>query len=149
MNIEINYHEPDLLSQSSTSRTSTSFGPGSAPARRDDHDAHANDAAQAAAGAEARASRPEPRRQRAAARGDRPQNAPTARSKSRRGIGPREKVFGPGRLVPLDRNAKVRVMMVARALMRHQEKAPRPPAAPGARCTKRSAPLSRSASCPG
>jgi hypothetical protein len=28
-------------------------------------------------------------------------------------IGPREKVFGPGRLVPLDRNAKVRVMMVA------------------------------------
>ena len=48
--------------------------------------------------------------------------APTARSKSRRGIGPREKVFGPGRLVPLDRNAKVRVMMVARALMRHQEK---------------------------
>jgi hypothetical protein len=35
---------------------------------------------------------------------------------------PREKAFGPGRLVPLDRNAKVRVMMVARALMRHQEK---------------------------
>ena len=35
---------------------------------------------------------------------------------------PREKVFGPGRLVPLDRNAKVRVMMVARAQMRHQEK---------------------------
>jgi hypothetical protein len=49
-------------------------------------------------------------------------NAPTARSKSQRGIGPREKVFGPGRLVPLDRNAKVRVTMVARALMRHQEK---------------------------
>jgi hypothetical protein len=35
---------------------------------------------------------------------------------------PREKVFGPGRLVPLDRNAKVRVMMVPRAQMRHQEK---------------------------
>jgi hypothetical protein len=46
----------------------------------------------------------------------------TARSKSRRGIGPREKVFGPGRFVLLDRNAKVRVMMGARALMRHQEK---------------------------
>src|SRR6476620_324846 len=44
------------------------------------------------------------------------QNAPTARSKSRRGIGPREKV----RLAPLDRNAKVRVMMVARALMHHE-----------------------------
>ena len=50
------------------------------------------------------------------------QNAPAARSKSRRGIGPRKKVFGPGRLVPLDRDAKVRVMMVARALTRHQEK---------------------------
>ena len=45
------------------------------------------------------------------------QNAPTARSKSRRGIGPREKV----RLAPLDRNAKVRVMMVARALMHHEK----------------------------
>jgi hypothetical protein len=36
-------------------------------------------------------------------------------------IGPREKVFGPGRCVPLDRNAKVRVMMLARALMRRQD----------------------------
>jgi hypothetical protein len=71
--------------------------------------------AAAEAGAEqARQKRGSPRPQRA--------NAPTARSKSQRGIGPREKVFGPGRLVPLDRNAKVRVMMVARALMRHQEK---------------------------
>jgi hypothetical protein len=59
-------------------------------------------------------------RQKRAPEGDRPQNAPTARSKSRRGIDPREKVFGPGRLVPLDRNARVRVMMVARALMRHE-----------------------------
>jgi hypothetical protein len=31
-------------------------------------------------------------------------------------------MFGPGRCVPLDRNAKVRVMVVARALMRRQEK---------------------------
>jgi DNA-binding transcriptional MocR family regulator len=31
-------------------------------------------------------------------------------------------VFGPGRAVPLDRNAKVRVMMLARALSRRQEK---------------------------
>ena len=36
--------------------------------------------------------------------------------------GPREKVFVPGRCVPLDRNAKVRVMMLARALSRRQEK---------------------------
>ena len=50
---------------------------------------------------------------------DRPQNAPAAFPESRRG--PREKVFGPGRCVPLDRNAKVRVMMLARALMRRQE----------------------------
>ena len=155
---------------------------------RGDHDAHANDAAQAAAetlaAAEARAK--QARQKRAAERGRSAQDAPTARSKSQRGIGPREKVFGPGRLVPLDRNAKVRVMMVARALMRHQEKgkglrqdqregaggahraalalpqrrdrqvlprhtrrSPRPPAAPGARRTRRSAPLSRSASCPG
>jgi len=34
----------------------------------------------------------------------------------------RDKVFGPGRLVPLDSKAKVRVMMLARALMRRQEK---------------------------
>jgi hypothetical protein len=49
----------------------------------------------------------------------RPQNAPAAFSESR--TGPREKVFGPGRCVPLDRNAKVRVMMLARALSRRQE----------------------------
>ena len=30
-------------------------------------------------------------------------------------------MFGPGRCVPLDRNAKVRVMMLARALSRRQE----------------------------
>jgi hypothetical protein len=53
--------------------------------------------------------------------GDRPQNAPTARSKSRRGIGPRGKALAPAALVPLDRNAKARVMMVARTLMRHPE----------------------------
>jgi hypothetical protein len=41
--------------------------------------------------------------------GDRPQNAPTARSKSRRGIGPAGEGLWP---------AKVRVMMVARVLMR-------------------------------
>src|SRR6202030_2981472 len=85
------------------------------------HDAHANDAAQAAAetlaAAEARAKQATQKRAAEAAEGERT----TARSKSQRGIGPREKVFGPGRLVPLDRNAKVRVMMV-RALMRHQEK---------------------------
>jgi hypothetical protein len=40
---------------------------------------------------------------------------------SRRGIR-RDKMFGHGRLVPLDRNAKVRVMMLARALMRRTEK---------------------------
>lgn len=51
----------------------------------------------------------------------RPQNAPAAISESRRGIR-REKVFGEGRPVPLDRNAKVRVMMLARALSRRQEK---------------------------
>lgn len=34
---------------------------------------------------------------------------------------PREKVFGFGRPVPLDRNAKVRVMVYARALMRRTE----------------------------
>jgi hypothetical protein len=49
----------------------------------------------------------------------RPQNAPAAISESRRG--PREKVFGPGRCVPMDRNAKVRVMTLARALSRRQE----------------------------
>jgi hypothetical protein len=50
---------------------------------------------------------------------DWPQKAPAVISESRRG--PREKVFGPGRCVPLDRNAKVRVMMLARALSRRQE----------------------------
>ena len=102
------------------------MAPGAARVRKGNHDAHANDAAQAAAetlaAAEARAKQAREKRAAEAAEGDRPQNAPTARSKSQRGIGPREKVFGPGRLVPLDRNAKVRVMMVARALMRHQEK---------------------------
>ena len=49
-----------------------------------------------------------------------PQNAPAGFSESRRG--PREKVFGPGRCVPLDRNAKCRVMMLARAISRRQEK---------------------------
>jgi Helix-turn-helix domain len=34
----------------------------------------------------------------------------------------REKLFGEGRLLPLDRNAKVRIMMLARALMRRTEK---------------------------
>ena len=34
----------------------------------------------------------------------------------------REKLFGYGRCVPLDRNAKVRVMTLARALMRRTEK---------------------------
>jgi hypothetical protein len=47
--------------------------------------------------------------------------AAAAFPESRRGIA-RDKVFGLGRRVPLDRNAKVRVMMVARALMRRQEK---------------------------
>lgn len=49
----------------------------------------------------------------------RQQAAPAATSGARGG--PREKVFGPGRCVPLDRNAKVRVMMLARALSRSQE----------------------------
>jgi Helix-turn-helix domain len=52
----------------------------------------------------------------------RPQNASAAFSGSRRGTGPREKVFGPGRCVPLDRNVKVRVMMLGRALSRRTEK---------------------------
>ena len=34
----------------------------------------------------------------------------------------REKVFGDGRPRPLDRNAKVRIMTLARALMRRTEK---------------------------
>jgi hypothetical protein len=34
----------------------------------------------------------------------------------------REKMFGEGRLVPLDRNAKARIMVLARALMRRSEK---------------------------
>lgn len=38
-----------------------------------------------------------------------------------RRLASREKVFGPGRCVPLDRNAKVRVMMLARSLSRRQE----------------------------
>jgi Helix-turn-helix domain len=53
------------------------------------------------------------------ARAARQQNEPAAISGA--GGGQRDKVFGPGRCVPLDRNAKVRVMMLARALMRRQE----------------------------
>jgi hypothetical protein len=34
----------------------------------------------------------------------------------------REKVFGEGRLLPLDRNAKARIMVLARALTRRTEK---------------------------
>jgi hypothetical protein len=34
----------------------------------------------------------------------------------------REKVFGDGRPRPLDRNAKARIMILARALMRRTEK---------------------------
>ncbi len=45
---------------------------------------------------------------------------PAASADSARSIR-RDKVFGDGRLVPLDRNAKVRIMMLARALMRRQE----------------------------
>jgi Helix-turn-helix domain len=50
-----------------------------------------------------------------------PQNAPAPAVGAGRGYRRREKVFGPGRCVPLDRNAKVRVMMLARALMRRRE----------------------------
>jgi hypothetical protein len=32
----------------------------------------------------------------------------------------REKMFGEGRLLPLDRNAKARIMVLARALMRRE-----------------------------
>jgi hypothetical protein len=53
-------------------------------------------------------------------RPSRPQNSPPTFSESRRGIR-REKVFDYGRCVPLDRNAKVRVMMLARALARRTE----------------------------
>ena len=175
-----------MLSQSLTGRASRRLAPAAGRLRKGHHGAHANDAAQAAAETLAAAPRPGPSRPGRNGQ-PRPQraNAPTARSKSQRGIGPREKVFGPGRLVPLDRNAKVRVMMVARALMRHQEKGKAygkisakalavltallwrfHNAATGkcfpviggdrrgrrlrqARCTRRSAPLSRSASCPG
>src|SRR5262245_9335867 len=34
----------------------------------------------------------------------------------------RDKMFGEGRLLPLDRNAKARIMVLARALMRRTEK---------------------------
>lgn len=58
-----------------------------------------------------------------------PKNAPPpASGRNRRGHPPeatprppREKVFGPGRPVPLDRNAKTRVMVLARALARRTE----------------------------
>src|SRR3954469_10992821 len=36
----------------------------------------------------------------------------------------REKMFGEGRLLPLDRNAKARIMVLARALMRRSESRP-------------------------
>ena len=105
-----------------TGRASRRLAPGAARVRKGHHDAHAHDAAQAAAetlaagrgqgqAGQAETGSPRPRRA----------NAPTARSKSQRGIGPREKVFGPGRLEPLDRNAKVRVMMVAPAQMRQEK----------------------------
>jgi CRP-like cAMP-binding protein len=42
-------------------------------------------------------------------------------SHSRRKPRKREKMFGEGRLVPLDRNAKVRLMTLARALSRRTE----------------------------
>lgn len=54
-------------------------------------------------------------------------SAPAPAARARRGDLPRhlrparEKVFGPGRRVPLDRNAKVRIMTRARALMRRTE----------------------------
>jgi Helix-turn-helix domain len=50
----------------------------------------------------------------------RPQNERAAFSESRRPHR-REKLFGDGRPIPLDRNGKVRVMMLARALMRRTE----------------------------
>ncbi len=51
----------------------------------------------------------------------RPQDSSAPISWSGRGMR-REKVFGEGRLVPLDRNAKVRIMVLARALMRRTER---------------------------
>jgi helix-turn-helix protein len=53
-------------------------------------------------------------------RAARPPDAPAAASESRRAHR-REKLFGDGRPVPLDRNAKVRVMTLARALSRRTE----------------------------
>jgi sRNA-binding protein len=86
------------------------------------HDAHANHAAQAAAETVAAAKAAKHARQKRAAEaaGGRaighkthPRPALSHGEASARG----GKVFGPGRLVPLDRNAEVRVMMVSRALM--------------------------------
>jgi hypothetical protein len=94
------------------------LAPGAAGIRKGNHDAHATTRPrpQPNTWRTPRPGRSRPGKTAAeAAEGDRayrPQNAPTACSKSRRGIGTRQK--GPGRLVPLDRNAKVRVMMVAR-----------------------------------
>ena len=100
MNIEINDgdHEPNLLSQSLTGRASRRLAPGAARVRKGHHDAHANDAAQAAAetlaAAEAGPSRP----------GRNGQPSPRARATHPRpalsrgeASAPREKVFGPGR----------------------------------------------------
>jgi hypothetical protein len=54
----------------------------------------------------------EARKQARQGRAARPQDSPAGFSDSRRGIR-RDKVFGPGRCVPLDRNAKVRVLIAA------------------------------------
>jgi AraC-like DNA-binding protein len=54
---------------------------------------------------------------------DRPQNTSTGSPSPLKGQPERrDKVFGPGRCVPLDRNAKCRITVVAKALMRRQEK---------------------------
>jgi hypothetical protein len=67
--------------------------------------------------AEAADARKRARQDRAA----RPPNAPAGSAESRRPHR-REKLFGDGRPIPLDRNGKVRVMVLARALMRRTEK---------------------------
>ena len=186
LNIEIIYRDdaPDLVSQSLTGRASRRLAPGAARVRKGHHEAHANDAAEAAAETLAAAEgRAKQARQKRAARGRKGRTHPRpalshseASARGRRSLAPA--------VSPLDRNAEVRAMMVARALTRHQEKGkglrqdqregaggahraalalaqrrdrqvlPREAiaeaaAAPGARCTRRSAPLSRSASCPG
>ena len=109
----------DFLSQSLTGRASTSLG--AARIRKGHHDVHANHAAQAAAetvaAAEAGPSRPDrngqPRRE-GGAIGHKTHPRPALGHGE---ASARARSLGPGRLVPLDRNAKVRVMMVALALM--------------------------------